>query len=151
MRRPLAALGAALILTGCGNAAQTTADAAALPACGSPPSPAKDPVVDGALLPPGSRVTAVRAGRQTTQLNAYVTATPDEVVAFVKQVPGVTVEAAAGTSSGREVLTSARDFDVFLRATAVCARGSVVLEIVAPAGGGATLPQPGDEPPRDMS
>ena len=150
MRRPLALLGACLILTACG-AATTADDQTALPACGSPPSPAKDPAVDGALLPPESRVTAVRAGEQSTQLNAYVTATPDEVVAFVKQTDGVTIEAAAGTSDARELRASSDDFDVYLRATAVCASGSLLLEIVAPAGADAALPQPGEDPPRDMS
>ena len=122
--------------------APPAADVAELPGCGPPPSPAPDPPPAGALIPPDTRVTAVRAELPVVQLNGYVAATPDDIRDFVESVDGVTVEEAGGNSRERELLVSTRRWRIYLKARAVCTTGSLLLEILAPADSDAQIPSP---------
>jgi hypothetical protein len=141
-------LGAALLLTvtlGCADAPPAPlADDAALdlPGCGTPPSPDPDPPPVGAVIPPGTRVTAFRQQDGLGQLNGYVTSTPRQVRAWIAEQPGLEVVAAQDDGYEAQLLVSDGSRRTFVKVRAVCTQGSRLVEIIAPADAAEALPTP---------
>ena len=151
LRRATAAIAGvvvALALSACdvpGSApgAATANDVAALPDCGPPPSPAPDEIPAGAIIPPDTRVTAVREV-DLVQLNGYVPAVPDAVVEAIRARPGVEVTAWGGDSRVRELRVEHGSWSVYLKVRAICSTASLLTELIAPADADDRLPAPGD-------
>lgn len=113
-----------------------------LPGCGKPPSPAPEAAPAGALLPPGTTVTAVRDQPPITQFNAYVEMTPVQVREWVESRPGLEVLSSEDEGLESELLVSDGEYNTFVKAAAVCADASLLAEVIAPAEADATLPTP---------
>ena len=150
MARPrlLVAVLGALALVGCDNGgappppAPTASFALDLPPCGKPPSPDPNLPPPGALLPPGSRITAVREDPPLVQLNGYVTMTPRQVRAEIEARPGLDIVLAEDEGYEAELLVSDGQWRTFVKAKAVCTEGSLLSEVIAPQDSEAVLPTP---------
>ncbi|MPZ72541.1 MAG: hypothetical protein GEU74_04815 [Nitriliruptorales bacterium] len=116
--------------------------AAALPACGKPPSPAPDAPPGGAVIPPRTRLTAVRENPPLAQLNGYIESTPAEVRQWVDSQEELTVEQAHATNHESQLLVSDGEHTVFIRLSAVCDNALLLAEVIAPSDEAAALPTP---------
>ena len=113
-----------------------------LPACGKPPSPDPDPPPAGAVIPPGTRVTATRNETSIVQLNAYVTSSPDEVRTWIEAQPDLEVTAVTRRPNEVQLLVTDGTWRTFVRARGVCTDASLLAEVIAPQDSDAVLPTP---------
>lgn len=113
-----------------------------LPRCGKPPSPAPGAAPAGAIVPPGTTLTAVRDQPPITQLNGYVEMTPVQVREWVEARDDLVIKHAEDEGFESELLVTAGDHSIFVKAQAVCATASLLAEVIAPAGADAALPTP---------
>lgn len=127
-------------------AAPATAFALDLPPCGKSPSPDPDPPPPGAVVPPGTRITAVREQAPLVQLNGYVTSTPREVRAWVEAHSGLDVVVSEDEGYESELLVTDGTWRTFIKARAVCSDGSLLAEVIAPEHSDAVLPTPAGRP-----
>lgn len=118
-----------------------------LPTCGKAPSPAPDQPPPGAILPPGTRLTAVREQPPLTQLNGYVEMTPIEVRAWVEARDDLTVQLSEDEGYESELLVSRGEYTTFIKARAVCKEASVLAEVIAPREASESLPTPAGRTP----
>lgn len=134
------------VFTGCGRPDPAVAPAPPaaleLPACGKPPSPDPQPPPPGAVLPPESRITALREQPPRVQLNGYVMSTPRAVRAWVESQEALHVVAARDDGYEVEMLVTDGDWRTFIRARAICTDASLLSEVIAPASSDAVLPTP---------
>lgn len=117
-----------------------------LPPCGQPPSPDPDPPPPGAVLPPESRITAVREQRPVIQLNGYVESTPGEVRAWVESQTDLDVVAAVDRGDEVELLVTDSTWKTFISARAICDDASLLAEVIAAEDSGAVIPTPSGSP-----
>ncbi|HVM21338.1 MAG TPA: hypothetical protein VM307_15370 [Egibacteraceae bacterium] len=141
MTRLLAAV-ALLAMTAC---AGSPAAPAALPACGHPPSPAAQPPPDGALLPPGTTLQAVRDQGARVQINAYTQSTPDGVEQWIHDRDDLEVDAVHRDGHQTELLVTGGTWRTYVSVRGVCADGSLMAQVIAPADADVALPQPGQK------
>lgn len=111
-----------------------------------PPSP--DPTaVEGLVLPPAAIVSRVREDGALTSVEGYIPRTPVEVRAFYQEHPTLEVVQIEDEVFESESLVSDGTNRLFVKAQAVCERGSVFVAFVAPEAGGAEVPAPAGSPP----
>lgn len=113
-----------------------------LPPCGKPPSPAPEMPPPGAVIPPKTRLTAVRDQPPLAQLNGYVESTPVQVREWVQAQDDLTVLQAEDEGFESELLVTRGEYTTFIKAQAVCAEGSLLAEVIAPADAAVQLPTP---------
>lgn len=131
--------------TGPGPAApgtSPTAVAVELPACGKPPSPDPEPPPAGAVIPPGTRITATRNEQSVVQLNAYVTSSPRQVLGWIESQPELEITASHVTANEVELLVTDGTWRTFVRARGVCTDASLLAEVIAPQASDAVVPTP---------
>jgi hypothetical protein len=145
----LAAAVGGLLLVSCDQAPPSPSPSASalpsdvgLPPCGKPPSPAPQPPPPGAVLPPNSRITAVREQPPRVQLNGYVEATPAEVRRWIEANDDLEVVLAEGDAGQAELLVTDGTWRTFVAARAVCDDASLLAEVIAPQESDAVLPTP---------
>lgn len=116
----------------------------ALGPCAAPPEGAADgDEVDGLVLPPTAVVTDLVETGPLTQARGYVERTPVEIrVHYGDGSAGVEVLTIEDEVREVEVLATDGSTRLFLKAQAVCERGSFFVAFVAPAGQGELLPEP---------
>lgn len=117
-----------------------------LPPCGKSPSPDPGPPPEGAVIPPGTRITAVREQAPLVQLNGYVTSTPRDVRAWVETQSGLEVIASEDEGYEAELLVTDGTWRTFIKVRAVCSDGSMLAEVIAPADSDAVLSTPAGRP-----
>ena len=113
-----------------------------LPPCGQPPSPDPDPPPPGAVLPPVSRITAVRRQPPVVQLNGYVESTPGEIQAWVEQQENLEIVASEHTPDESQFLVTDGTWRTFIKARAICDDASLLAEVIAPLQSDAVIPTP---------
>lgn len=123
-----------------------TAMALELPPCGKPPSPDPNPPPPGAVMPPESRITAVREQAPLVQLNGYVESTPREIRAWVEAQPDLEVVVAEDEGYESELLVTDGTWRTFIKARAVCEDASLLAEVIAPEDSDAAIPTPAGSP-----
>lgn len=122
--------------------APPSAAAADLPACGQPPSPHPEPPPAGAVIPPGTRITAIRNEDAVVQLNGYVTATPEQVRTWIESQPDLEITASDTSPNEIQLLVTDGTWRTFVRARGVCTDASLLAEVIAPQSSDAVLPTP---------
>lgn len=112
--------------------------------CQSPPeAQAEAADVDGLVLPPTGVVTELTAGDPLTQVRGYIQRTPVEIrVFYADGSAGVDVITIEDEVREAEVLMTDGSRRTFIKAQAVCERGSFFVAFVAPAGDAELLPEP---------
>lgn len=125
-------------------ATSRTDSTVALPACGRPPSEHPTPPPPGAVMPPLSRLTAVREATPRTQLTGYVESTPAAVREWIEAQPDLEVLASANTPGQAEFLVTDGTWRTYLSVRAVCLEASLLSEVITAEDSGARLPTPGD-------
>lgn len=141
-----------MLLGGCaGGAAQSrdggaTGAVTALPACDQPPAPSSDEAVPGLVVPQEAVITEVTPQAPVTTVRAYLPMTPVQVREHYAQRDDVDLLAIEDEVFEAEVLLDSGEHRVFVRAMAVCAEGSSLLAIVAPAAARESLPVPDGTP-----
>ena len=118
-----------------------------LPECGKAPSPAPNRPPAGSIIPPSTRLTAVREEPPLTQLNGYVEMTPREVRAWVEARDDLTVQQSEDEGYESELLVSRGKYTTFIKARAVCKEASVLAEVIAPREASSALPTPAGRTP----
>jgi hypothetical protein len=144
--RPLAALGAALLLTSCGGE-RTPPATSGLPGggvplitavpegpCPSPPPPVEERV-EGLVLPEGAYLTEVVRQGPLVQVRGRVDRTPLELRAEYEQRDDVEVLTLEDEGVEVETLVSTGGFRTYLRGTALCATASALDGLVSPEAG----------------
>jgi hypothetical protein len=112
--------------------------------CEDPPPAAEDvTAVPGLVLPPDSTITSVNDTGPLTQVQGYIERTPIEVrVHYTDGSAGVEVLTVEDETMEVEALLTDGEHRMFLKAQAVCERGSIFVSFVAAAGEGDRLPAP---------
>lgn len=112
--------------------------------CDSPPGGTHSNAdIEGLVLPPTSVVTEVTGVEPLTQVRGYIERTPVEIrVFYADGSAGVEVLTIEDEIREAEVLADSGSARMFLKAQAVCERGSVFVAFVAPAGETERLPAP---------
>lgn len=117
-----------------------------LPACDRPPASAADEAVPGLVFPQEAVITEVTAQAPVTTVRAYLPMTPVQVREHYEQRDDVDLLSIEDEVFEAEVLLDSGEHRVFVRAMALCAEGSSLLAIVAPAAVGEALPVPDGTP-----
>lgn len=150
-RVTFAVVAVALALAGCTDAGPGAAPAPSaapptfalnLPPCGKPPSPDPDPPPPGAVVPPGTVITATREQPPLLQLNGYVASTPRAIRTWIEAQPDLEVVSSEDEGYESELLVSDGTWRTFVKARAICDEGSLLAEVIAPEDSGAVLPTP---------
>jgi hypothetical protein len=111
--------------------------------CGEVPEGADVERPEGLVLPPTSVVTELVDSGPLTQVRGYIERTPVEVrVFYADGSAGVEVLSIEDEVREVEALVSDGARRLFVKAQAVCERGSVFVAFLAPAGEADRLPEP---------
>ena len=100
-----------------------------------PCSPAPEGVedeVEGLVLPPDAVLTEVQQQGALIRVDAYVEQTPVEVRMFYGDADGLEILEIEDEVVEAEILFGAGDFRSYVKALAVCERGSTVIAFVGP-------------------
>lgn len=120
---------------------------ASLPECGPLDVPTVDEEVPGLVAPPSTVLTSVAVDDPLTQVEAIVELDPIAIHAFYREESGLESLVLEDEILEAEGLLQTEGHRFFFKARAMCRTRSVVLYIVAPDTGEATLPQPAGSPP----
>lgn len=140
------------LLGGCASDAAQSRDrgtagaVTALPACDQPPAPSGHEAIPGLVLPEEAVITEVSAQGPVTTVRAYLPMTPVQVREHYAHRDDVDLLSIEDEVFEAEVLLDSGEHRVFLRAMTLCAEGSSLLAIVAPAAVGGELPVPDGTP-----
>ena len=106
-----------------------------LEAC-SPLPEGVDDEVEGLVLPPAAVLTKVEQQGGLIRVDAYVEKTPVEVRMFYGESEGLEILEIEDEVVEAEVLFGSGDFRSYVKALAVCERGSTVIAFVGPGDSG---------------
>lgn len=96
----------------------------------------------GLVLPDEAVVTDVMPEGPLTQVSGYVAMTPLDVRAWYEADPGIDLVTVEDEVFESELLVASGDRRMYLKALALCDRGSALEATVAPAGEDEALPTP---------
>ena len=159
MRQVLAGVAAVLLVAACGDAsapaAAPTAPADpfmteafnALPDCGPTPPAADDTDAPGLYLPDEAIVTQVKDNGPLTQVTGYVALTPIEMRVHYQERTDLDVIQVEDEGYEAEVLVSDGEHRLFVKAQALCSRGSNFVAVIAPEDDAAAVPTPAGASP----
>jgi hypothetical protein len=144
-----------VVAAACGQPAPATAPSPSagatfdlgLPDCGMPPSPSAEAPPPGAVMPPRSRITAVRIQPPLAQLNGYVESTPREVREWIESQDHLEVVVSEDEGYESELLVTDGRRRTFIKAQAICADASLLAEVIADEDAASMLPTPAGSPP----
>jgi hypothetical protein len=157
--RLVTAAAAVVLLAACGGGGQPVAGSTApvdpllteafnaLPACGPTPAPAPDTDAPGLHLPDEAIVTQIRDNGPLTQVTGYVALTPIEVRLYYEQATDVEVIQVEDEGYESEVLVTDGQHRLFVKAQALCSRGSNFAGVIAPEDAAGGVPTPAGSPP----
>ena len=106
-----------------------------LEACNPVPEGVEDEV-EGLVLPPTAVLTKVEQQGGLIRVDAYVEQTPIEVRMFYGQAPDLEIIEIEDEVFEAEVLFGSGDFRSYVKALAVCERGSTLIAFVGPGDSG---------------
>lgn len=150
-RPPALAIVAIIGLLAAGCASETTptaglasaAPVAAAPPCTAAPEPEPGAQVpEGVVLPPGWVLEDVAQDGPAVQVTGYVGSTPVEVREFYQAQDDIRIELIEDEVVEAEILYVHAGRRVYVKAQAVCDRGSQLLVVSAPASAGGSVPTP---------
>jgi hypothetical protein len=110
--------------------------------CPSPPPPADVELPPGVLLPDGATVTSVNETGPLTNVQGFVPLTPVQVRVDYSERDDVEILTVEDEGFESEVLLSAGERRLFVKAQAICDRGSVFAAVLAPESAAAAVPTP---------
>ena len=117
-----------------------------LPACASPPPSAKTGAIKGLKLPDGAVVTRVTASNPLTTIEGYVPLTPIQLRVYYQRLEGLDVLKAEDEVWESETLVTDGTHRLFVKAQAICAKGSNLVAVVAPEAQAGAVPAPAGSP-----
>jgi hypothetical protein len=148
----LLALLLALALAGCATIevpneadGDLTGPLTALPPCDPPPSAIAEAPGPGVVLPPGARMVQQREQGPLLNALAYVPLTPIQIRLDYEAREGIEFLHNEDEVFEAELLFTDGVHRTFVRATAICDRGSNMMVVVAPATDPEGLPVPGGD------
>jgi hypothetical protein len=146
--RVLVLLAALLLAAACapggGEATPTfdpTGPLQALPPCQTPP-PAADADVDGIVLPEGAVITEVTPQGPVTQVTGFAPLTPVQIEVAIQEREDLEILQLENEIFEAEGLVSNGTHRTYLKATAICDRGSQFIAVVAAEVSAQALPSP---------
>ena len=119
----------------------------ALPDCGPAPAAAASSDVPGLHLPDEAVVTQVRDNGPLTQVTGYVALTPIEVRVHYEERDDLQLIQVEDEGYESEILVSDGEHRLFVKAQALCSKGSNFAGVIAPEDAAGALPTPAGSPP----
>lgn len=148
-RRHGALLAAVVLLGACSAAVSPGPIASAapvgLPPCASPPAAVAHEPVEGLTLPDSAVVSDVEAAGPITQARGYLPLTPVEVRQYYAGA-GLTILLIEDEVYEAEILLADGPNRLFVKAQAVCDRGSQFVAVVGPQDAADAIPVPSGPP-----